>query len=506
MKSTFFPFSKILSAIVVLWLGFAFSVEALKDFECYDVWSSASTKNDIMSCIFSMQTVKNNWTALIFPAVAALTFILILFFVPPLFCSCSCCCGEERGSRISKQALVFGFSIGGALLGSIFLIFGGIIFNSSYSNALDSFLNEASKTPLHAKESIVDALSNYSVTPPTPPAIDLSSFDSLEQKFVEDLKRITDVFPLIVMTVVPCVLASVLVLLTVLALFSTARCWNRVACVVVWVYYILALLLCILTVVSGAFVILTNGLCGEVNLQFSRDPGIFQWYVVPLVEEMASFSPIADDLQKSFEKAVTDGCTMLLSKCTPPTEQVTNKPFVCGLSTCSSLSDLVTSTQNAYVPVSNSPMFCSNSLVNNYKCTVSYCAEYCIDTMKVEAVQVLDSLDTALNASNALSYVTPYLTANYLVDLGVSVLQSPATSSFAYYSHGKIDNCVLLIRSSTILEVGFYVAAITLFFQAVVLMRIYRIFARHKSAVVHEPFFDEISDENLSEQESRKNR
>lgn len=471
----------------LLLIFFVSKASASVNFGCEKIWSGPSTDNDLMSCVLSDEAVKNNWSVFVFPAASALTFVVALVIVPILFFCCACCYKEEKGSVFCKEVFFFIAAISGALLGFTFLIAGGLQFKSSYTAALNEYFDSSTQYPLNVKGNVSLYVNSNST--------DLSGFDALEDQLYHNVKETTDKIPSGVVTDVACALAGVLLVLTALTVFIVVMRLRWIACSVLWVFYVLALVLFLLTIAFGAFVYLGDGLCGEIILQYNRQPGIMQWLALPQVKEMANFSSLTDKLQQETDAAVSNGCSVLQSKCTPPTEQISTKPFVCGLSTCNSLSDLITSTEGAYVPVSNAPMFCSPSLIYNYDCSLTFCATNCTEEVQGQAQVVLEAVDAARNASNALSFVSPFQEANFMLDVAMSALESPATSPASLNFHEAIDNCNLLVRSSTILEVGSYVAAFTFFIEAIVLVRVYRRMSVRERPIDHEPMFEQEPEE-----------
>ncbi|KAH9597280.1 hypothetical protein LSM04_007998 [Trypanosoma melophagium] len=69
------------------------------------------------------------------------------------------------------------------------------------------------------------------------------------------------------------------------------------------VYWIFGVVYSLLGVVVILVAYLASVGCGEVQLQYQRQPGVFQWYLVPFCNEMFNFETINTEVREA-EKTV----------------------------------------------------------------------------------------------------------------------------------------------------------------------------------------------------------
>ncbi|RNC52009.1 hypothetical protein TcCL_ESM10817, partial [Trypanosoma cruzi] len=94
------------------------------------------------------------------------------------------------------------------------------------------------------------------------------------------------------------------------------------------VYWLFGVVFALLAVVVTVLAYLSWAACGEVELQQRRQPGVFQWYLVPYCEQTFDFADInreADDAERRFSK---EACKNLLKSCDNNT--ISFKPLLCG--------------------------------------------------------------------------------------------------------------------------------------------------------------------------------
>eukprot|EP00796_Vickermania_ingenoplastis_P004087 gene4087-2935_t len=456
---------------------------AQKPLGCAKVWGEPSSDNDIVKCITNSDRLKNQWSLLIFPAMIIIFFVVILLVLPFVCCLCcgNCCCGKNRkGQKLGKWNSIFlsGIAICGAVAVAIFLIAGGATFRKAFVDIIDGISSGPVGYLTETKDNIELYLTDYSTDPPSPPSIDLDEFDSMTHDINNEMDTIKDKVPSNVVTIVSVLLAVVFLGLIALTLVAAIFEWGKIACFCGWLYYVLAVLLALLAVVMAVLAYVVSGLCGEVVLQLGRKPGLFQWYVLPTLEDTFDFSTIREDVQTEVTKASNEACTQLLKVCDPSSQVAGAKPFVCGggintAADCTSINEVVTAVEGTYMRQQYEAALCpAPDGVSDWKCTLYECSTHCSqEEARSTALEVVEKAAFAVNASTALSLVEPILESNYVLDLILSVLEAKATSPMASYHHGSNDRCSNLRLSSILLEVAFFVGSIMLLFGLWVLLR-----------------------------------
>ncbi|EPY40163.1 hypothetical protein AGDE_03765 [Angomonas deanei] len=214
--------------------------------------------------------------------------------------------------------------------------------------------------------------------------------------------------------------------------------------------------------------------CGEVGLQYKREPGLFQWYLVPYCENEFNFASTRANIESEVAKAADSACAELLKYCdaTDETyyyddEEKRNRIFMCGKgitasSDCKTIDDLLEVIYDTSVKPILTNTLCANQPPSEFmeECTLISCADYCVNYDKPDiqaktwAEDVAKAAQYAQNVSYALSIVTPLLQCNYIIDNVASAFQSLTQSD----ENGA--QCANLQASSLMLACGFFVGAL----------------------------------------------
>lgn len=456
-------------------------VSATASFDCQTVWTGPSESNDLLACIASGESAQKQWPQFIFPGVIILTFVFLILLLPCICCCCctNCCCKKEKTHlNYCKSILIAGFAFAGALCAIIFLITGGISFQVNYLGVMNGIVNGPIEALDIRKAYVETYLIDYSNNPPTLPDLDFDSFTTIQNDVESKINDLKDSLPMEYVVISSAVLGSILLLLSILALVAAlCRCTNC-ACYCGWLFYVIAVIMCLIAVSMGIAAYVVSGLCGETLLQEARLPGMFQWYFLPLLEGSVDFEGLQQNVEIEVQKASMEACSELLLYCDPDEQNTAStKPFVCGNglsspSQCLTPNDLLGAAEGSFLKVSLASTECPEAYLNDEPCRIRMCAEDCVDpTLRSIAAEVASKFDYAENASTSLSYVMPLLEPNFVLDEITSVLISTATSPLATYQHGASNRCADIRLSVIIVEVGFYVAAIMLLLQLYVLIK-----------------------------------
>lgn len=446
---------------------------------CNDVWESPSGDNSLIQCLTDGDRLKGQWVAFIPPVVALLFVIALLTCIPCFYCNyCTCCCCGKRVSVMKshitrRKACLSGLTIFPlALCVLIFLVLVFYVFFSSARDVTDVVQNDLLRYLRSLKTDLIEYLTDYTQSPPKPPSLDTEALDD----FMSTVNETTAIAQQLLNVVfipsgVVALAFGILILVFVLIsmLVTQHVCCAAWACLCGCITYLLAVVCAIILLAGTILTYLLLVLFGETELQYERWPGVFQWLVVPYIEEKFAFGDLQNTVRTTEEEASQNVCTGISAVCEDETGTTTTKPFVCpdALTTdsgCSSIQQVSSIISETYLKPDLVDTVCpAPEGSTDWMCTVEECATACVETtVKTVAVGLMSLSAVAVNASTALSLVQPLLQPNYLVDLMLSTIESKATSPLAMYSHGQISNLSNVSVFSIALCASFFVSAIVL--------------------------------------------
>ncbi|EKF28088.1 hypothetical protein MOQ_008175, partial [Trypanosoma cruzi marinkellei] len=209
------------------------------------------------------------------------------------------------------------------------------------------------------------------------------------------------------------------------------------------VYWLFGVVFALLAVVVTALTYLSWTACGEVELQQQRQPGVFQWYLVPYCEQKFDFADINREVNDAEQRFSKEACKKLLKSCDNVPGLL--KPLLCGNGITSEDQcpkfDTMASVLSA-TRVKAETMMCP---VAGESCTLFECAANCTDTdVRAVASGILQLAAQASNASIALSYARPLLDCNFVVDKLL----------------GAMSDCNELKTGTLMLGTGFFVGGL----------------------------------------------
>ncbi|TPP41824.1 hypothetical protein CGC20_9045 [Leishmania donovani] len=445
----------------------ATAVSAQRSLECQMVWQGPSSNNSLLECLGNTDRIRSQWPYYLYPAFAALVFIftpkaetdlgvarccLWMWIVISVLVACGVCVLLVYGSVLLEQAAK------------------QIIHDTEY-RTLDYFND--------TRANITMLLTNYSADPPTPPSIDLSAFDAVNDNvtYYVHLARNNYLKYFRAAEIVVCCVGSVGVFLMLcMLIFALCRCSG--ICPIVWscLYFVFALAFALLAVLFTICIYVMSAGCGEVDLQYSREPGVFQWYLVPWCEKQFDFQALRAQVQSQEQQVSQSACGALLNFCdNDPNYSLENKNhiFMCGNSItdkshCNSLDDVVDVVLSTYVKPMLTNTLCANQTGMEYleKCTLISCASRCVDYQfpplhaRTEAIQILQAANFAANASTALSYVWPLLECNFIIGKIANTVETRNYNSSFTTQSDYVRSCSAVRVSSVMLGTGFFVGAL----------------------------------------------
>jgi flagellar basal body-associated protein FliL len=466
----------------------AVNVTAQRSLECQMVWSEASSSNDLVDCLKDSKRIGSQWRYYLYPGFAALIFVFTLVGLPIVFCCrcCSCCrcCVEpkETTDRGVAQCWLWMWIVIAVLAACgvcVLLVYGVVLLTQS----VDKVLHNAQYVTVayfnETKTNITELLTDYSKNPPTQPAVDLSAFNTVMAEVGDNVAKIrNDYFKYfrIAEIVVCCVGGVGAVLMLCMLIFACCRCTG--CCPVAWscLYFFFAIIFALLAVLFTVCIYAMYAACGEVTLHYKREPGVFQWYLVPWCDSEFDFTSLRSQVSDLETSAAQSACDELLKYCDntdvyPGTDE--KKIFMCGKglttsSNCKTLDDVVEVIQATYAKTILTNTLCVNQTGLKYleKCTVAECAERCVDykhpdiAAKTYATQIIEAASYAANISTALTYVHPLLECNFIIDKVANTIETPKYGSSFTTDSEDVQYCSAARSASVMLGTGFFVGAL----------------------------------------------
>lgn len=466
--------------------------QAQRSLECQQVWTQPSSSNDLLVCLKNGDRIKSQWRYYVWPGLAVIIFLFILIFVPILFC-CRCCCAnccsgciQPSTEKARKRArcwlwMWFIFAILWACCVCVLVIYGASLVMSSSSGILDDLEYKTLDYFVNTKNSVVELTTNKAVNPPTPLAIDLSPFDDVDDQIRDKVHIIRNDYFKYFRTariVSYCIGAVGVVLMLLLIFFVSCQCGGCCPLLFSLVYYVFGVIYALLAVVFTLLTYVLSAGCGEVTLQYKREPGVFQWYLVPWCEGEFNFQQIRSDLAAEVLSASQQACEQLLTFCDNFPEYPNGNPdivFNCGngivaKTECTTLDFVFDTVQKTVAkPILTNTLCANNTGMEYFKpCTIDECAQRCVDyehpaiTPRTWATDVSKYTQFAMNASTALSFVTPLLQCDLLVDKIASAVATvrSAGGDELYSAEMTASHCSTMHTGIIMLGAGYFVGAL----------------------------------------------
>jgi hypothetical protein len=182
-------------------------------------------------------------------------------------------------------------------------------------------------------------------------------------------------------------------------------------CSSVLMQFVAFLLACIILLI----LIPINVVCGEVDAQIEKTPGLFQWYIVPQCEQTTLISSASQAMETAQSGLGTLACDKLRSLCTSNTSSGT--PYLqCDstkLASCQKVSQALDILGSSVVMSTSA---CASSATTS--CTVQECALTCTDpSLQLTSKAAMKSLRIGVRLLNAMeTYLFPNIKCNVLID------------------------------------------------------------------------------------------
>lgn len=459
---------------------------AQRSLGCEAVWSGPSKDNDFLDCVRNMDRVGSHWRFYMYTGFAAVLFLFTIFGVPIIYC-CRCCCCEScitttnpARSRCCLWIWIV-IAIIWACCVCVLIAFGSILMMDTANSTVDDIRVGPLGYFRDTKVEIVALLTDYSVVPPVEPSLDLSEFDEVDVQISEKLDTVQDnyfKYFKIARIVAICVGVVGVVCMLLIIIFACCGCGGCCPVCFSVLYWVFAIIFSLLSIVFTVGIYAGGIICGEVTLQYKREPGIMQWFVVPWCENQFNFRTLSADIDIELAAACTSACDELLTYCDNTNVYNIigdpNRIFTCGKgltssTQCISLDFVAEAVLTSYAKEEVSNLLCTDTTGWTYqeRCTPRECQTRCVDyaTPPMEAKtwskQIVQAANFGLNVSTALSYAIPMLDCNFIMDkLASAVEMEKSAEGYTFAKADGVANCSNLYASMIMLGTGFFVGAL----------------------------------------------
>nr|CCD14806.1 unnamed protein product [Trypanosoma congolense IL3000] len=301
---------------------------AFPTLHCDKVWEGPSAENDILDCLTSGETLKEQWQIIAFVAVCVLLLVAFVVGFPVALC-CACCCrsrfraSEKDGGKSQRCCLWMwvGYFILWSFLALLLLFLGSKQFASSTGTVIHKTVNNPLDFLECTAERLVDLLSDWSSgeRKAYEDDVDISFLDDVMVKLDSLVKNGRDKYDTYFawLPIVSYVFVGIFVATAAITVFfgffriSSSPLLNCFSCV----YLLFGVVLCVMSTLLFVVSHVTERSCGEMYLHLERKPGVIQWYGVPLCREAVDLEGFGSRLRDGELDVCRSVCEHLLENC-----------------------------------------------------------------------------------------------------------------------------------------------------------------------------------------------
>lgn len=339
----FFLFSKrillLFSLLFVVFIACS-GVYAQLSLDCDTVWKGPSADNDILKCVKNPELLKKNWRHLVLPALNIFLLACFLLTFPFVFCcalTVSCCAPTSKTSNKRARCCVWLWVFYVFLWAAVmfFLIFYGatlliktvpVILDSVSFGSLSYFNQTAEKIRDYASDWSTGKRRELEQFP-----LDFDGFAAVNEKAETILNTARSYYlKYLKMVSIATYCVSCIGFAFCLLFLPSAICRICVPCLPLLLsclYWITGIIFAVLGVVVAILSIVATLGCGEVELHFKRQPGVLQWYGVPMCMERFNFEKLNEQIRTEQKKLCSKACGFLLQLCSgSTTNNITSLP------------------------------------------------------------------------------------------------------------------------------------------------------------------------------------
>lgn len=422
---------------------------ALK-FPCTSSWTGPSSTNTL-SCSESDYTT----AAVEFMVAPLIPFVMgvLFFFVFPFVfcgrycCQCcggskmrpgGCCCGPQQWDDMPEDQVYAGYTqrevkvsklmtVVCAVLSLVFVII-TMVAAAKVSSGVDDTAAAFSDGIMFFQNIINDVKARIRIDGQYPNGWDESAFNSIQDGLSRSQKDFDNSFTIrsSVKDIASAAGFSAIVpafLISISVLFAFAGLRKVLPCIFAMLYAILAVVYLMVASVFFITAVPADLLCDEVHAQIARQPGIFQWYLVPYCDSQAPFGRIMDSINQAETEASSTACTALMDygdtspTYTPGSQKVFQINVTDAQAQCATFDSVSAAISFARLK-SGVGFTCPDPGATDNRCTIQQCANSCSDA---DVKNASATIDLQMRQAGALisayhDFIEPWLSCNALID------------------------------------------------------------------------------------------
>lgn len=444
---------------------------------CEDVWKGPSADNDVVTCMTSTSRAQNNFSYFVPFAIAILVFIFFFLLFPICFmwctcCKCCCACckdvpvGERESSKKSRLRLVVVICVGLVLaIVALAVLLSGApkvssgadgVFVNLHKHVLTYFIEVIDTMVDKVKDpksgNLTEPFSNDTVSMAKGYVFDIGN---ATMKYRTDATNYADLATKVGYGVA--VFPLVLIAFTVL--FSCCNCRFCLPSCFSCVYYLFFFLFSLLAIILLIIAPIMGALSAEIDLQESRKPGVFQWYVIPYCEKQANFTSLKQQIADMELSLAQDVCEKVSKYCSPSlyfNSSEDDRKFYCNMTNETKATDCASFKMTLQV-LNNSWVKDGANPCNGMNCTLLQCGDNCTDpTIHDAAADATVMVLKAGRLFDALRFLTPLMDCNVLSDRLLMMLKSMPEMSEGLWMLGAafLITQVMLVVGAVIMFFG----------------------------------------------------
>ncbi|RNE97818.1 hypothetical protein TraAM80_09154 [Trypanosoma rangeli] len=326
------------TALVLLLVAFLqvapFAVYAQHSLECQKIWKGPSADNDIVACLSNVDRLFGQWRLLLLPVLNIVLLAVLLLVFPLLFLCvlcCRCCCipdtlGSTKRARCCMWLWIsYAFIWSGVMFYLVF--FGAGLLIQTAPRVMDDAVSGPLTYFNFTAEKIVDFASDWSTgqrkqLDAIP--LDLTDFRTVHEKAMKCIKvskqNYFNYLDRISITTYAVSSVGIVLVLLILPFACCHCCIPFFPLILSCLYWVTAIVFAVLGTVVGVLAYVAVVGCGELQLHYTRQPGLAQWYAVPYCQRQFNFTKINRMIREKEVELSKGACKQLLAVCEPQKE------------------------------------------------------------------------------------------------------------------------------------------------------------------------------------------
>lgn len=514
-------FSVLLGVLLVFVVNSGSRAAGQRSFGCEGVWRGPSADNNLVECILNTERIQGQLKYFSLAIISLVLLVLLFVLLPFLICAMGkwwvfrdpitraspfgevCSAKVEVSRKRRRYQIVMTLFVAIVFLSTtaafICLTFGSVSLQKTVMNT-DYLLSSG---PVAVFRSHVIMITNLIKRTPIAD-IDLSFLSDIEDDITtgvdEARQKYFWIMNLLMGIFIGAGCASFFLigaLLVVTALWRDSLVLSRSTTVVVYIFAVVFMLLSVAMAVVAVFL---SSLCGEIVVQSAREPGVGQWYLVPLLNSFFSLGSLLENTKERVQQALLRACDDLanssacknnptcqlalkLGSCSRiiPKEYSTSSILALSTVAAAPISDMMNSSirlHDAKYPLGTTQVSSPGGLrclstqhegensSGTFSCSTTGENEGDVSDLEFSFPSLPSGdkykMEVVENISTAFSYLKPLINPNFLLDFVLAVLQTPTQpKTHMFYSLHSSDDCSKLRQGVWGVAAGFFVGALT---------------------------------------------